>query len=128
MNTFSASRFARLFSNDVLQQWRKVWIATLALAGIGLICYVTNVDPRAAVRPEIYAVLLSDRADRGRPRADQHDFRGHASPVAERAIPHAAVLDARALLQSLFAHGTGLLPVRADRLRDIRRGRSPDLG
>lgn len=58
MNTFGAFRFARLFSNDVLQQWRKVWIATLALAGIGLICYVTNVDPRAAERPEIYAVLF----------------------------------------------------------------------
>ena len=58
MNTFNASRFVRLFRNDVLQQWRKIWISTLALLGIGLICYVTNVDPLAAERPEIYAVLF----------------------------------------------------------------------
>jgi hypothetical protein len=59
MNTFNLSRFLRLFSNDVLQQWRKVWISTLALAGIGLICYVTNVDPNAAERPAIHVVLFS---------------------------------------------------------------------
>jgi hypothetical protein len=59
MNTFNLSRFLRLFSNDVLQQWRKLWISTLALAGIGLICYVTNVDPNAAERPAIHVVLFS---------------------------------------------------------------------
>jgi hypothetical protein len=59
MNTFDLSRFLRLFSNDVLQQWRRVWISTLALAGIGLICYVTNVDPNAAERPEIDMFLFS---------------------------------------------------------------------
>lgn len=59
MNTLNVSRFFRLFSNDVLQQWRKVWISTLALAGIGLICYVTNIDPNAAERPRVDEILFS---------------------------------------------------------------------
>jgi hypothetical protein len=59
MSQFNTSRFVRLFSNDVLQQWRRVWIATLALVGIGLICYVTNVEPHAATRPALYEFLFS---------------------------------------------------------------------
>jgi hypothetical protein len=37
MSSFNTSRFVRVFSKDVLQLWRKIWIATLALAGKGLI-------------------------------------------------------------------------------------------
>jgi hypothetical protein len=59
MSSFNTSRFVRVFSNDVLQLWRKIWIATLALAGVGLICYLTNVDPRAIERPALYVVLYS---------------------------------------------------------------------
>ena len=59
MSAFNVFRFGRLFSNDLLQQWRKVWIATAALVGIGLICYLTNVDPHAAERPAIYVALFS---------------------------------------------------------------------
>ena len=59
MSPFNASRFLRVFSNDLLQQWRKIWISTLALVGIELICYLTNVDPHAAERPAIYVVLFS---------------------------------------------------------------------
>lgn len=58
MNTFNASRFQRVFGNDVLLQWRKIWIATLAFAGVGLICYLTNVDPRGAQEAPIYLVLF----------------------------------------------------------------------
>jgi hypothetical protein len=59
MKPFNASRFLQLVSNDVLQQWRKIWISTLALAGTGLICYVLNVDPHAATRPPIYEFLFT---------------------------------------------------------------------
>jgi hypothetical protein len=59
MSPFNTSRFARVFSNDLLQLWRKIWIATLALVGVGLICYLTNVDPHAVVRPALYVALFS---------------------------------------------------------------------
>ena len=59
MRSFNLSRFVRVFSNDLLQQWRKIWIATLAFAGIGLICYLTNVEPHSTGRPEIYVALFS---------------------------------------------------------------------
>jgi hypothetical protein len=58
MNTFNASRFRHVFINDVLQQWRRIWIATLALVGIGLICYLTNIDPHSAQEAPIYLVLF----------------------------------------------------------------------
>jgi hypothetical protein len=58
MNTFNVSRFLRVIGNDLLQQWRKTWIATLAFAGIGLICYLTNTDPHTAEQPAIYLVLF----------------------------------------------------------------------
>jgi hypothetical protein len=59
MSPFNVSRFLRLFSNDLLLQWRNIWISTLALAGIGLICYLTNLDPHSAIRPELHVVLYS---------------------------------------------------------------------
>jgi hypothetical protein len=59
MSRFHWSRFLRLLRNDLLQQWRKVWIATLALAGAGLIVYLTNLDAPSAGRPELYMVLLA---------------------------------------------------------------------
>ena len=36
MSHFHWPRFTRLFGNDLLQEWRKIWIATLALAGCNL--------------------------------------------------------------------------------------------
>ena len=36
----------------------EVWIATLALAGLGLIAYLTNLEPQAAAKPALYAVLF----------------------------------------------------------------------
>jgi len=58
VNHFSWPRFVLLLRNDVLEQWRKIWIATLALAGVGLLVYILNVEPRAAVKPAIYAGLF----------------------------------------------------------------------
>src|SRR5688572_7721339 len=58
MSSFSWPRFQRVFANDLLQQWRKIWIGTLALAGSGLVAYLTNVDPQAAVRPTLYEALF----------------------------------------------------------------------
>jgi hypothetical protein len=58
MSNFDWPRFERVFCNDLLQQWKRIWIATLALAGTGLIAYLTNVDPQAAVRPALYALLF----------------------------------------------------------------------
>ena len=58
MNAFNVSRFLRVFRNDLFQLWRRIWIATLALAGIGLICYLTNTDPDTAAQPAIYLVLF----------------------------------------------------------------------
>lgn len=55
---FSWPRFRRLLANDFMQQWKRIWIATLALAGIGLVAYLTNVDPEADTRPEIYLGLF----------------------------------------------------------------------
>jgi hypothetical protein len=58
MNRFHWPRFLNLLRNDLLQQWKKIWIATLALAGLGLIAYLTNVDPGSPQKPELYAVLF----------------------------------------------------------------------
>jgi hypothetical protein len=58
MNEFDRHRFLRLFNNDFLQQWKKIWIATLALVGMGLIAYLTNVDPQQVTEPAIYKVLF----------------------------------------------------------------------
>lgn len=44
MNSFLWPRFARAFSNDLLQQWRKIWIATLGFGGVALIVFLTNLD------------------------------------------------------------------------------------
>jgi hypothetical protein len=59
MNAFNAARFVRVFSNDLLQQWRKVWISTLAFAGVALICYLTNLNPHAIEEPALYVTLFS---------------------------------------------------------------------
>ena len=56
MSAFSWPRFRRVFLNDLQQQWKKVWIASLALAGVALIAYLTNLAPRGGP-PEIYVVL-----------------------------------------------------------------------
>jgi hypothetical protein len=56
MSAFHWPRFRRVFLNDLQQQWRKVWIASLALAGVALIAYLTNLAPRGGP-PEIYVVL-----------------------------------------------------------------------
>ena len=56
-NTFDFSRFVRVFRNDLAQQWRRIWIATIAAFGLGLVAYMTNVDPRQPVEPELFAVL-----------------------------------------------------------------------
>jgi hypothetical protein len=48
-----------LLRNDLQQQWKKIWIATLASAGVGLLVYLTNVDPRAAIRPAMYEALFA---------------------------------------------------------------------
>jgi hypothetical protein len=58
MNNFQWPRFLNVLRNDFLQQWKKVWIATLALAGLGLIVYLTNVNPRDEARADIYLGLL----------------------------------------------------------------------
>ena len=58
MSYFHWPRFLRLLCNDLLHQWRKIWIATLALAGTGLIIYLTNLNPQTAGRPELYRVLF----------------------------------------------------------------------
>ncbi len=58
MSPFDASRFRRQFLNDLLQQWRKIWIATLAAVGLGLVAYLTNLNPPDAPQPELYAVLF----------------------------------------------------------------------
>jgi hypothetical protein len=47
-----------LFRRDLQQQWRKIWIATLALAGIGLVALLFNLDARAAGKPELYQMLF----------------------------------------------------------------------
>ena len=61
MSHFQGRRFLRLLCNDLLNQWRNIWIATLALAGIGLIVYlyVFNLDPRVVGDPELYRALFS---------------------------------------------------------------------
>jgi hypothetical protein len=59
MSAFNATRFVRVFSNDLLQQWRKLWISTLAFVGIALICYLTNLDPHTVQEPAIYVALFS---------------------------------------------------------------------
>jgi hypothetical protein len=59
MSDFDWRRFKRLLCNDLLQQWRKIWIATLALAGAGLIAYLTNVDPQASAKPALHLYLFS---------------------------------------------------------------------
>jgi len=58
MNSLHWPRFRHVLANDFLQQWKKIWIATLALAGVGLVAYLTNVDPGAAARPEIHRGLF----------------------------------------------------------------------
>jgi hypothetical protein len=59
MNAFNVSRFGRVFSNDLLQQWRKVWISTLAFAGVALICYLMNLNPHDVEEPTLYVPLFS---------------------------------------------------------------------
>ncbi len=66
MNTFDASRFIRLFSNDAASAVEEDLDRHARARGIGLISYVTNVDPHAAERPEIYGASVLRRADRGR--------------------------------------------------------------
>ena len=58
MSRFDGSRFRRLFCNDLLQQWKKIWIATLAVVGLGLVAYLTNLNPPNVAKPELYAVLF----------------------------------------------------------------------
>jgi len=58
MSTFHWPRFRRVFLNDLQQQWRKIWISSLALAGVVLVAYLTNLDPHLGARPEIYAALF----------------------------------------------------------------------
>jgi len=58
MSRFDGSRFLRLLGNDLLQQWKKIWIATLALAGLALVAYLSNIDPRGIERPAIYLALF----------------------------------------------------------------------
>jgi hypothetical protein len=58
MNTFVWSRFIRVFCNDLQQQWRKIWIATLGFIGIAMITYLTNVDPRQLAEPRLFLVLF----------------------------------------------------------------------
>jgi hypothetical protein len=53
---FHGPRLLRLFHRDLLQQGRKIWIATLALGGIGLIVYLLDLDPRSVEKPELYRV------------------------------------------------------------------------
>jgi hypothetical protein len=59
MSSFDLPRFVCVLRNDFLQQWKRIWIATLALAGMGLIAYLTNVDPHTAERPALYVALFS---------------------------------------------------------------------
>jgi hypothetical protein len=58
VSRFEGSRFRRVFLNDLQQQWRRLWIATLAIAGVLLVTYLTNIDPRAARQPDLYAGLF----------------------------------------------------------------------
>lgn len=58
MSRFDWQRFQRLLRNDLAQQWRKIWIATLALAGTGLVIYLAMLNPQVPGKPEIYAVLF----------------------------------------------------------------------
>jgi hypothetical protein len=58
MNDFQWPRFLNVLRNDLLQQWKKIWIASLALAGLGLIVYLTNVEPRAENLADLYLGLL----------------------------------------------------------------------
>lgn len=58
MNRFSFARFRRVFANDFLQQWRKVWMATLGTVAVALVIYVMGVDPRADVVPPPHATLF----------------------------------------------------------------------
>jgi hypothetical protein len=55
---FSWPRFRRLLANDLLQQWKRTWIATLALAGVGLVAYLTNVDPGTETAPVVFMGLF----------------------------------------------------------------------
>lgn len=57
-NTFDASRFLRVFRNDFAQQWRRIWIATIGAFGLGLVIYMTNVDPRQPDEPALFAGLF----------------------------------------------------------------------
>lgn len=59
MSHFRSHRFLRLLCNDLLHHWRKIGIATLALAGTGLIIYLTNLDARTAGSPEFHRVLFA---------------------------------------------------------------------
>jgi hypothetical protein len=58
MSHFDLSRFRRLLCNDLLLQWRKIWIATLAVFGLGLVAYLTNLNPADVARSEPYVVLF----------------------------------------------------------------------
>jgi hypothetical protein len=58
MSRFDAPRFRRLLCNDLLLQWRKIWIATLAVFGLGLVAYLTNLNPPDVAKPELYAALF----------------------------------------------------------------------
>ena len=59
MNLLQWPRFLHVLRNDLLLHWKKIWIATLALAGAGLVAYLTNVDPGAAARPALYLGFFS---------------------------------------------------------------------
>jgi hypothetical protein len=58
MSSFHWPRFKRQFCNDLLQQWRTIWMATLALAGAGLVAYLTNVDSQVTGGPALYRYLF----------------------------------------------------------------------
>jgi hypothetical protein len=54
MNGFSRARFVRVFINDLLLHARRIGIATLALLGVGLVAYLTNLEPGPNGPPRLY--------------------------------------------------------------------------
>jgi hypothetical protein len=58
MNTFDASRFFRVFCNDLHQHWRKIWIASIGFACAALMVYLFNVDANQVAEPDISLFLF----------------------------------------------------------------------
>lgn len=58
MNLFNWQRFLRALQNDLQQQWRKVWVTTLGLVGLGLIIYFTNIDSTQVAQPDFSTWLF----------------------------------------------------------------------